>query len=55
MFSKNKIVKHEEYEFSIGDELSDMKLIVENEIVFVHKAILGIFYILFQEINLIWV
>ena len=30
------------YDFRIGDELSDLKLIVENQTLYVHKAILGI-------------
>lgn len=31
----------EDYDFNEGDELSDMKLIVENKTLHVHKAILG--------------
>ena len=51
MFSKSKIVKYEEYEFSKGDEFSDMKLIVEDKIIFIHRAILGISIYTIWEIN----
>lgn len=33
----------EKFDFSNGDEFSDFKLIVENQTIFVHKAILGKF------------
>ena len=33
----------DDYDFEIGDELSDMKLIVENKTLYVHKAILGMY------------
>ena len=43
MCSNNKIVKYDndEYDFERGDELTDMKLIVENKVLFVHKAVLS--------------
>ena len=47
MSSEAKIPKYDnnnnndEYNFEMGDELSDMKLIVEDKVLFVHKAILG--------------
>lgn len=31
----------EKYDFSNGDEFSDFKLVVDNKIIYVHKAILG--------------
>jgi hypothetical protein len=30
-----------EYDFEVGDEFSDLKLIVENKVLHVHKAILS--------------
>jgi hypothetical protein len=35
------------YDFDIGDEFSDIKLIVENKTLHVHKAILSKFKIFF--------
>ena len=37
------------YDFEVGDELSDVRLIVEDKLLHVHKAILGknIFSLLF--------
>ncbi len=40
----NNVVKYDienDYDYEVGDELSDMKLIVENKTLHVHKAILG--------------
>ena len=31
----------EMYDFSVGDEFSDFKLIVENKPILIHKAVLG--------------
>lgn len=42
---KNKMdFSIELYDFFNGDELSDLKIIVENRTLFVHKAILGIYF-----------
>ena len=40
--TKNKMIDSE-YNFEKGDELSDTKLIIEEKIIHVHKAILGIY------------
>ncbi len=40
--AKASISEDCEYDFETGDELSDLKLIVEAKCLFVHKAILGI-------------
>jgi hypothetical protein len=49
MCSNNKILKYDdEYSFETGDEFSDMKLIIEDKILHVHKAILGILTIVFS-------
>ena len=38
---KESYSSHCDYDFEVGDELSDLQLLVEDRCLFVHKAILG--------------
>lgn len=48
---KSKIMELDNYDFEVGDEFSDIKLIVENKTLHVHKAILSKFKNLFSNKN----
>ena len=41
MIMKFELPDEEEYDFNVGDELSDVTLVVEDHELLVHKAILG--------------